>query len=244
VILTRVFPAPKESARVEILDLAVPESRERLLELYRPPRGPWLRMNLITSVGGSAAGSDGTSESLTNSADRKILGVIRELADIVLVGAQSVRAEGFVLPRSARLAIVTGSGNLSGHRITATDDRVYVLCPAAAAPLAAASLPGARIIEVADDRGALDPAVVLETLRAEGFGSIVCEGGPSLVAQFARAGLIDELCLSTSPQLGGPSLPLLGDAQIDAVRLELTQLLMDDSSGLYARWAVTAASSR
>lgn len=232
--LTRVVPGP-----VEEIDL---DDRARLLEAYAPPRTPWFRFNLITSVGGSAAGSDGTSESLTNPADRRLLGVIRELADIVLVGAQSVRAEGFQLPRRARLAVVTTSGDLHGHRIDSTEGRVYVVCPASAADRAAASIPGAEIITIAGE-GALDPAAIVAALHERGFTSIVCEGGPSLVAQFVVASLVDELCLSTSPTLGGPSLPLLGHAEIDPVRLELSQLLVDGASGMYARWAVLPASS-
>lgn len=232
--LTRVVPGP-----AEVIEL---DDRDRLLELYRPPRTPWLRFNLITSVSGSAAGSDGTSESLTNPADRRLLGVIRELADIVLVGAQSVRAEGFQLPKRARLAVVTASGDLSGHRIDACDGRVYVVCPASVADRAAASIPGAEIIALGTE-GPLRPVDIVEALRDRGFASIVCEGGPSLVAQFVVAGLADELCLSTSATIGGPSLPLLGHAEIDPVRLELSQLLVDDASGLYARWAVRPASS-
>ena len=232
--LTRVVPGP-----VEEIDL---DDRARLLEAYAPPRTPWFRFNLITSVGGSAAGSDGTSESLTNPADRRLLGVIRELADIVLVGAQSVRAEGFQLPRRARLAVVTTSGDLHGHRIDSTEGRVYVVCPASAADRAAASIPGAEIITIAG-KGTLAPAAIVAALHERGFTSIVCEGGPSLVAQFVVASLVDELCLSTSPTLGGPSLPLLGHEEIDPVRLELSQLLVDGASGMYARWAVLPASS-
>ena len=221
----------------ETLELDDPASRDRLLDLYRPPRTPWLRFNLITSVSGSAAGTDGTSETLTNPADRRLLGVIRELADIVLVGAQSVRAEGFQLPRTARLAVVTRSGDLAGHRISGTDGRVFIVCPEAASERAAASIPGAEIIALSGE-GPLDPVAIIAALRDRGFASIVCEGGPSLVAQFVAAGVADELCLSTSPSLGSPSLPLLGQSEIDPVRLELSQLLLDDASGMYARWAV------
>jgi len=234
VSLTRVVPGPIE--KIELDD------RARLLEIYRPPHTPWLRFNLITSVSGSAAGSDGTSETLTNAADRRLLGVIRELADIVLVGAQSVRAEGFQLPRRARLAVVTTSGDLSGHRIDSTEGRVYVVCPASVADRAAASIPGAELITI-EGVGPLDPAAIVAALHERGFTSIVCEGGPSLVAQFVVASLVDELCLSTSPTLGGPSLPLLGQAEIDPVRLELSQLLLDDASGMYARWAVRPTTS-
>lgn len=243
-ILTRVHPGPSEQ-----IDLDVADSRDRLLELYRPPSATWLRLNLITSVSGSAAGSDGTSESLTNPADRKLLGVIRELADVVLIGAQSVRAEGFQLPRKARLAVVTRSGDLSGHRIAGPVEpgRLFVVCPASAAERAASlsgnGLPGAEIIVVDSDDGSLTPRAILDALHAHGLTSIVCEGGPNLAAQFAQAGLLDEVCLSTSPSLGGPSLPLLG-SELAPVALDLSSLMIDEASGLYARWAVRAASAK
>ena len=237
--LTHVHPGPSEQ-----IDLDAADSRDRLLELYRPPSTRWLRLNLITSVSGSAAGSDGTSETLTNPADRKLLGVIRELADVVLIGAQSVRAEGFTLPRKARLAIVTRSGDLSGHRISGPIEpgRLFVLCPESAAEQAA-SLAGAEVIVVDSHDGSLSARAILDALYAHGLESIVCEGGPNLAAQFAAAGLLDEVCLSTSPTLGGPSLPLLG-SELEPIALELSSLMIDEASGLYARWAVPAATAK
>ncbi|WP_181134458.1 dihydrofolate reductase family protein, partial [Rathayibacter sp. AY1D5] len=71
---------------------------------------------MIASVTGSSTGSDGTSETLTNRVDRTILGVVREQADVVLVGAASVRAEGYRVPRRVPLAVVSASGDLAGHR--------------------------------------------------------------------------------------------------------------------------------
>jgi riboflavin biosynthesis pyrimidine reductase len=74
------------------------------------------------------------------------------------------------------------------------------------------------------------------TLRARGLRRIVCEGGPSLAAQMLDSGLVTELCLSTSPTVGGVSLPMFGSSSISAHRVELIQLLADDTSTLYARW--------
>lgn len=236
-ILTRLHPAPAES-----IDLKAEGSRDRLLELYRPPSTRWTRLNFIATVSGSAAGTDGTSETLTNPADRRLLGVIRELSDIVLIGAQSVRSEGFQLPRTARLAVVTSSGDLSGHRISAPVEpgRLLVLAPERALDRARSTLgvATAEFVAVADVDGRLAPGDILTTLHDRGHTSIVCEGGPSLAAQLLESGLLDELCLSTAPQLGGPALPLFGDRELDAVRLGLSQLLADEQSGLYARWSV------
>jgi len=238
VILTRIHPA----SAVETIDLDDPQSRDRLLDLYRPPVERWLRLNLITSVSGSAGGSDGTSETLTNPADRRLLGVIRELADVVLIGAESLRREGYLLPSRSRLAVVTGSGDLDGHRLAPEIEtgRMLVLCPESAVPAVRASLGGrsVEIVVVADVGGRLAIADIVDALHRRGHLSIVCEGGPRLAAQLVADRLVDEVCLSTSPTIGGTSLPLLVGAEVQTQSLELSQLLVDGASGLYARWSV------
>ena len=66
-------------------------------------------------------------------------------------------------------------------------------------------------------------------------GRVVCEGGPSIVAQLLDAGLVDEICLTTVPRLvGGPSAPPFGAAP--ARDLELRQLLVDEAGATYARF--------
>ncbi len=234
-IVERLYPGP--TAPVDIDD------RDALLELYRPPRTDWLRLNLIATVTGGASGSDGTSETLTNPVDRRILGVIRQLADIVLIGAQSLRAELYVQPRRSRLAIVTASGDLGGHRIAAPEgDRPIVLCPPAARARVQETLPIAEILELQPGAdGSIPPVAMIAALRAAGFASIICEGGPSLAAQMLDAGLVDEFCLSTSPLVGGLPLPVTGTAAIAQHGATLTQLLRDEASGLYARWSIAAS---
>ena len=222
------------------IDLEAADARAQLGRLYALAGTETLRINLVASVSGSAAGGDDTSHTLTNRADRKILGVIRRDSDVVLVGAASVRAEGYQLPRTAPLAIVTGTGDFSGHRLTVKPDRFspLVLCPSAAAETARISLPSAEIIVVPDTEGRMSATDIVATLRGRGLHRIVCEGGPSLAAQVLDAGLVDELCLSTSPVIGGVTLPMFGSSPISAHRLELAQLLADDSNTLYARWRV------
>lgn len=213
-------------------------ARARLDGLYATPRAQWLRINLVVSINGNAAGSDGTSATLTVGADRKILGAIRRNSDLVLVGASSVRLEGYFLPKSAPLAIVTGTGDLTGHQIPAdiVAHRVLVLCPPEAvavvkatvsAPVDIITLPGPTL-QVAD---------AVTALRERGFDRIVCEGGPGLAAQLVSAGVVDELCLSTSPQLNVEVRPAFPGLETSHA-LELNQLLIDTSGGLYARWAL------
>ncbi|WP_394770033.1 dihydrofolate reductase family protein [Lacisediminihabitans sp.] len=239
-ILTRVFPEPGEP-----IDTDGADARERLALLYEPGARRWLRLNLVASVDGSAAGSDGTSESLSNRADRKILGVIRRHSQVVLVGAASVRAEGYQLPRTVPLAVVTSSGDLAGHRLSPqlAPDRLIVFCPAGAETAVRESLGeiAARIVTLPDVGGRLEAASVVGSLADLGFDRVVCEGGPTLAAQLLDAGLVHELCLSTSPRIGGGRLRLLGDRAIEERALELRQLLVDDGGGLYARWLLAGS---
>jgi len=110
-----------------------PEPGEPVLAaLYAHPdpggRRPWVRANMIASLDGGATGADGRSGSLNGPADHRVFDLLRGLADVVLVGAGTVRAEGYgelpVRPDLAagraargqrpalRLAVVSRSGAL------------------------------------------------------------------------------------------------------------------------------------
>ena len=60
------------------VDPDAPGARQALLDDYEPDPGATVRLNLVTTLDGRAAGSDGTSETLTTRTDRMILGVIRQ----------------------------------------------------------------------------------------------------------------------------------------------------------------------
>ncbi len=230
--VTLVHPSPTETVQPD--DAA---GRNRLLELYRAAPGS-LRLNMVADISGSAAGDDGTSESLTNRSDRKILGVIRELSDVVLVGAASVRAEGYLLPRRSRLAILTLSGDLSGHRLAVDESRlVTVLCPASAVERVEETLPGTQILPIPASGVRPDIADAIAALRSVGLATIVCEGGPSLAVQLLNSNLVDEICLTTSPQFGGHPLPMFAGVTRHAT-LRLRQLMIDDAGFVFARWTV------
>ncbi|MBB5631839.1 riboflavin biosynthesis pyrimidine reductase [Cryobacterium mesophilum] len=234
--LTRLIPAPPAGFDLDDAD------DDTLESLYTPPQARWLRLNLVASVNGNAAGSDGTSNGLSNRTDRRILGAIRRLSDVVLVGASSVRREGYFLPKSAPLAIVTGTGDFRGHRIPADvgPGRIIVLCPASAEDMVRSSL-GDRPVAIVQLPGPrLQASAIVDALRRLGHERIVCEGGPMLASQLVDADVVDELCLSTSPIVNGVDVPVLPG--LDGSRpLRLNQLLVDSESVLYARWAVRSA---
>jgi riboflavin biosynthesis pyrimidine reductase len=230
--LTRLLPGPAESR-----DAEHPDTREWLADLYAPASPSLVRLNFVASINGSAVGEDGTSESLSSRLDRRILGVIRQHADVVLVGARTVRREGYTAPRHARLAVVTRSGDLSGHRLGDTFLRPIIVCPTEAVPRVSAQMRGHAVDIVPLRSSALDPAEILALLRDRGLPGVVCEGGPTLAAGLLEAGLVDELCLTTSPKLRAPGLPLLPKTA-GTIPTSLRSLLADEDGYLYARWAI------
>lgn len=233
--LTLLVPSGSEPR-----DADAPATRDWLLELYQPPSPTWVRLNFVVSINGSAVGADGKSDSLSSPTDRRILGVLREHADVVLVGARTVRREGYVSPRHARLAVVTRSGDLSGHRLGESFLRPLIICPGSAVERVERQLRGTAVEIVPLSSDVLDPAEVLAGLRERGLPGVVCEGGPTLAAELLDAGLVDELCLTTSPQLRAPGIPLLPHLS-GTPHARLAHLLADEAGFLYTRWDLRQA---
>jgi diaminohydroxyphosphoribosylaminopyrimidine deaminase / 5-amino-6-(5-phosphoribosylamino)uracil reductase len=64
----------------------------------------------------------------------------------------------------------------------------------------------------------LDLKAALQEFGARGVTSMMCEGGPALAEELAKAGLIDEfISISSSRELGRPGLPALGASLSEAV---------------------------
>jgi riboflavin biosynthesis pyrimidine reductase len=222
----------------EPIDPRTEDGRARLRQEYALTEARYVRLNMVTSLTGSATGADGTSETLTSRDDRAILGVIRAHADVVLVGAQTVRAEGYIVPRASRLAVVTASGDLSGSRLESAEpadrDRVLVLAPEARADAVRAAVAplGLRVVPVRGDAG---PADLVAALDAEGLPRIVCEGGPGLASAFAAAGAIDEYCVTVAPVIGPVARPFLELDAGAAPRTRVAGQLTDDDGFSYLR---------
>ena len=289
-----------------------------------PGGRPWVMVNMIASVDG-AVEVEGASGGLGSPADRAVFRAVRACADWILVGAATVRAERYGLPRpsaAARearraagrseqpgLAVVSASLDLDPDLpmladrrpgearpliLTAPDapaDRAERLAEAAEvvrldppsspaecltktppaesadrtetptdrleSPLAApgeaadrteTAAAGTLGSPAAVSGGAPDqteaaaagrlgsPAAVLGELGRRGARVVLAEGGPTLNAWLADAGMIDELCLSFAPVLaGGPSSRLLHGAAPAPTALELVHLLEKDGM-LFARY--------
>jgi riboflavin biosynthesis pyrimidine reductase len=230
-----------------------------LPQLYGYPEdhdGVWVRSNFITSLDGGAT-ADGTSGTMAGPGDKLIFNQLRVLSDVILVGAGTVRIEGYsgakisVAQRQQRqarnqtevppIAIVTKSGALDRDLgvFTKTEVPPLVLTAAAVADETRHRLAGlADIIDCsADDPAQVDEAVVLAKLAARGLTRILTEGGPMLHGSFIDRGLLDELCLTIAPfVVGGLARRIAtGPGQV-LTRMRCAHMLTDDAGYLYARY--------
>ncbi|HEX9064588.1 MAG TPA: dihydrofolate reductase family protein [Streptosporangiaceae bacterium] len=184
--------------------------------IYAYPEGPWLRANMVTSVDGAVT-VDGRSGGLSGAADKLVFSVLRSLADVVLAGAGTVRAERYRQAQADELwpqlragrplppiAVVTSRLDLDlGDRLFGPDGpRTIVLTTERANAAKRAEAARVADVVVAGPASVTATAAVTE-LRDRGFRRILVEGGPSLLGQLAAEGLLDELCLTTSPLLEG-----------------------------------------
>jgi riboflavin biosynthesis pyrimidine reductase len=214
----QIYPAG-EPADDQVLDR---DAGDLLASLYAYPETggrPWVRANMIASADG-AAQIDGRSGGLAGPADRMLLQVLRSLADVILVGAGTARAEAYRparpgamrqdlragRPATPPVAVVTASLDLDpGGPLIAqapADARTIVLTTASSpAGRRAALARHADVIVAGTDRVSADQAIA--ALASRGHSRILTEGGPALLAELARAGLLDELCLTISPILAG-----------------------------------------
>ncbi len=202
--------------------------------------GPHLRAGFVASADGTVA-VDGASAPLQSPADLAVFRALRTVADAVLVGAGTARDEdyGRITHRpeaaawraahgrsaSSPLVVISRSGDLPATA-RLFDGAVIVAVPEGVAVASSR----AEVIRT------IDPVALVAALHERGFTRLLCEGGPSLLTAFLSAGVVDELCLTTSPTLVGAGPQLLGD--IPRTGLELLSLVHDDPGVLLARWAV------
>ncbi|WP_420711981.1 MULTISPECIES: pyrimidine reductase family protein [unclassified Streptomyces] len=218
---------------------------------------PWLRANMVSSLDG-AAQHEGRSQPISSATDMRVFGTLRALADVVVVGAETVRQEGYRPARvrdefaGAReaagqtpvpaIAIVTASLELDFTLPLFTSPLVptLVLTGAAAAPdrIAAAERAGAQVVVAGEGMG-VEPARAVQALADLGHTRLLTEGGPRLLGQLIAAEVLDELCLTVSPTLTAGNAQRIAGGPSVAVphRFELVSLLEEDGFlfGRYCR---------
>jgi riboflavin biosynthesis pyrimidine reductase len=194
---------------------------DALRDLYAPDRDrPSLRVNFVTSLDG-AVEVDGYSRGLSGRADQQVLGLLRQHCDALIVGAGTLRHEGYGAikldpPRRAwrreqglaeypTLVVVTAALDLDPAQGAFADApvRPIVLTHAAAPAQRRAALDSVADV-LACGEGLVDLKAGLSALRERGLDQLLCEGGPHLFGSLLAAEVVDELFLTVSPLLAGP----------------------------------------
>lgn len=227
-----------------------PAALARFYAYPEPLTQPWVRANFIASVDGAAA-VDGRSGGLGHPSDRSAYELIRELADVIVVGAGTAIAENYGgatgdPDRVARrvtaglsgippIAVVTGGGSLSPDAdvLTRTEvPSVVVTCTAVGrGRIADYRAAGADVVVAGDT--AVDFSRMLAEFGARGWLRVVSEGGPKTFAAMVADALVDELCLTVSPLLtGGGGIGVLDGVLPRPQSLRLNGVWQHDSAVL------------
>ncbi|MFD4295514.1 pyrimidine reductase family protein [Rhodococcus sp. NPDC058505] len=247
--------------RIDIEGLLTPARAplddDAIRELYAYPDDltePWIRVNFVSSIDGAVT-ADGTSGGLGTPADRRVFVALRELADVILVGAATVRSENYggarpdAAARDRRratgrapappVAVVTASADLdpASRLLTDTDVPPLILTvrSAPAERVDALARAGATVLVVGETD--VPTSSVLAVLAERGLHRVLCEGGPSLFGRLLGDDAVDDLCLTTSPVLtaGGSGRIALSP---NATRrpMQRAHVLADGDGTILTRW--------
>lgn len=219
---TRLLPDRADGLTADDLAAAVPGAA--------PDDRPLLLANMIATADGRATIA-GRTGPIANRADYELFHALRTRVDAVMVGAETVRVEGYgamepaavLVSRSVRVPPTVGLLSQPGNRVIVLTPSDRTLEPCAA--------------QVEYVRGEVSAGV--RRLRTElGVRSVLCEGGPQLLGDLLRAGLVDELHLVIAPKVAGGADPLtiVTGPMLDPP-LELQLLSLHESGGyLFLRY--------
>jgi riboflavin biosynthesis pyrimidine reductase len=245
-VFERLLPGGEAVSAAEALAPA------RLGALAGPDR-PYVFMNFVATLDGRAA-VDGSTRPLGGPADLAMLLALRDVADAVLLGPGTVRAEGYarLVGREERRAARRAAGLaedppavLISRRFdipweaglfAAPEQPVIVYTAAGAVGDVPAVAAPVEIVELPE----CTPTAALRDLRARGIRALLSEGGPTLFRGLLAPRLVDELFLTLSPVLTADHLEtavLSGPRLETPLRCELRWILRSESE-LFLRYAL------
>lgn len=257
--MEEIWPNPETD--VDPTQLYEVDRYESIQKLLDKNNRPWLTLNMISSLDGSAT-SGGLSGDLGSMGDKMIFSALRAATDFILVAANTARLEKYGPPTSSeevverrlargqnktpRLAIVSRSLNFGVDSKFLDPNSTPIIYTTTNSPTEKKSEleKSVEIREAGKDD--VDLNRVLKELGAEGK-MILAEGGPSLNGQLLQHDLLDEMCLTLSPRIIGESGPRIvsnnvtnsvtGDITNNdySKNMELQRVLRDEESMLYLR---------
>ena len=234
----------------------IPDPLTPYLDVDRtqPRHECWVTGHMVAGLDGTAA-IHGRVGALSTEPDQDLFRRMRQIADVVMVGAQTVRSEGYApmrLSEPARaqrrtrgqsemppVAVVSRSLDLdwSSQVFAEAPEHartIVITCAGADPQRLAAAEKAATIIIAGDDR--VEPAKALQALAGLGYQVVLCEGGPRWLGELVAADRLDELCLSISPMMGGDALPVsVAPPGADIAQFSLKSTMVADDT-LFLRY--------
>ena len=225
-----------------MLDISAGTASADLAQHYiDAPAG--VRVNMILSADGGAA-FHGLAGPLSSPCDQSLLRALRSFADVVLVGAGTVRAERYAPVRLTRaqlafrrtrwgitdippVAVVTRTGDLPASLFAEGAQRPLLVTTADVVRSRPDLRERADFLLAGDTE--VDIRAAVDRLQARGFVRVLCEGGPTLLDELIAADLIEEMCLTLSPTLSAappvarPGAPLAAPGRLHlhhAIRID------------------------
>lgn len=239
-----------------LLPVAGPLDDDAIVEAYGWPETdrPGVRVNFVTSVDGAVT-IDGYSAGLGSPADKRVFDLLRMTCDALLVGAGTLRQEGYGpmrLPephrqwrtergRTADPVLVVVSGRLdldpADPMLADAPQRPVIVTHGGSPADRRRRLSAVADVLVRGDT-TIDLPAAVGALIDRGHRRLLCEGGPHLLGALTGADLVAELCLTVAPTLAGAGAGRITAGPVSAARdLTLVHALTsgDDLLLRYAR---------
>ncbi|MFM7127719.1 MAG: dihydrofolate reductase family protein [Actinomycetota bacterium] len=198
-VVQQVFPVAEPRSVAELYDLSTRR---------RHPDRPWVVLTMISAADGSIA-VNGHSAALGNDTDRAIFLTLRRSAQVILVGAATVRADSYSpVPDHQQLVVVSSSGDLGANH-----EKLHA---------------ATSTTVVAGDIGDITRGLTGEVC--------VLEGGPSLNAQMLAADLVDEVCLTLAPRFPAGTVGRMAHGPLAGVEPWSLAHIAEDAGFVFLRY--------
>jgi riboflavin biosynthesis pyrimidine reductase len=229
---------------------------EALRDLFAYPDGlahPRLRANFIASIDGAVT-LDGAGRKLGTPTDRRVFTRLREVADVILVGATTAKAKPYIniqlsgeaqtwrlshgLSTALRVAVVSSRAVISQELLQNSTVPPIVFVSASASDSARRALEASGAIVRQMAHGQIASAAIRSALGDLGLNRVLVEGGPTFFSQLVADNEIDELCLTTSPMMvAGPARRVAATADHVEIHMERKDIVLGGDGTVIVRWA-------